>query len=442
MKELKVKSKNELDMDIDHSNMKIKIENNNNINEISSNNLTKKEKIKITISIIYYILVIGIEFSYRDKLFEKSLKIEENIQENYDKNSLFVKFWKLISEFGTAKITMFTWFIIFITYPINYSFQYLQSIIYTNYITNLFKMFYRNHRPYWHSDKIIFSCNSGYGNPSGHSMTSTCVYLSLSHILTDFNVFKKKYFFLKIIIFSLFSILIIMIISSRIILGAHSLNQVIYGFLLGFGNYFVIFFLLKFHKYSPLEFLNFFLSKSNNILLFAFHFILLIICIITYFSIKDNNVGEINEKIFNGIRCKIKKEYSKYKNDGLYQSLSITSLLGAHLGILILIFLTKKKYINVNENLIKWNKVAFKHWLFRLPILLISGIGIILYFIISGKANLVIIFIFKSAIPFFLSPLGLYSLGIYYSMYLNLSYPLNGITENNINNDSSIKNPV
>ena len=81
-------------------------------------------------------------------------------------------------------------------------------------------------------------------------------------------------------------------------------------------------------------------------------------CIITYFSIKDNNVGEINEKIFNGIRCKIKKEYSKYKNDGLYQSLSITSLLGAHLGILILIFLTKKKYINVNENLIKWNKTS------------------------------------------------------------------------------------
>ena len=421
------------------SNMKINIEMHSNSIEILNKEKKEKKilKIKIIIAIIYYILIISSEFSYRKKLFSKSIELEEKIQENYEKDCSFEKFWKLISHFGTAKITMFTWIIIFSTFPINYSFQYLQSIIYTSYLTNLFKMFYRNNRPYWESEKIIFACNSGYGNPSGHSMTSSCVYLSLATILTDFKIFQKnkKGIIFKVIIYFLFIILMFMIMSSRIILGAHSLNQVIYGFLLGLGNYFVIFYILSFHKYNNFDFLNFFQKKFNNLIFMIFHLVLVIITIITYFSVKESNIDEITKKIFNGVRCKIKKDYLMFKNDGLYQSLSISAVIGAHLGILILIMLIEKKFGHVSEKLIIWNRVIFKYWLFRLPILIVSGIGIILYFLIPGKWNLALVFIFKSIIPFFLATFGLYSFGIYYSIYYGFSYYQ--VDYNNINKNKN-----
>ena len=431
------------------SNMKINIEVNPSNFEIlnKEEKIKKKFKIKIIIAVLYYILIISTELLYRKKLFSKSIDLEEKIQENYEKDCSFEKFWKLISHIGTAKITMFTWVIIFSTFPINYSFQYLQSIIYTSYLTNLFKMIYRNNRPYWESEKIIFSCNSGYGNPSGHSMTSVCVYLSLATILTDFKIFQKnkKGIIYKVIIYFLFVIVIIMVMISRIILGAHSINQVIYGCLLGLGNYFVIFYILSFHKYNNLDFLNFFKKKVNNLILMIFHLVLIIITIIIYFSVKESNIDEITKKIFNGERCKIKKDYLMYKNDGFYQSLSITAVIGSHLGILILMILIEKKFGVVNENLIIWNRVIFKYWLFRLPILIISGIGIILYLIIPGKWNLALVFIFKSVTPFFLATLGLFSLGIYYSIYCGFSYYLidknnNNKSENEYHNGKEISN--
>ena len=429
------------------SNMKINIEiNPNNIAILNEEeNKKKKFKIKIIIAIIYYIIIISTEFLYRKKLFSKSIELEEKIQENYEKGCSFEKFWKLISHIGTAKITMFTWVIIFSTFPINYSFQYLQSIIYTSYLTNLFKMFYRNNRPYWESEKIIFACNSGYGNPSGHSMTSTCVYLSLATILTDFEIFEKnkKGIIYKIIIYFLFVIIIFMVMISRIILGAHSLNQVIYGCLLGLGNFFVIFYILSFHKYNYIDFLNFFRKKFNNIILMIFHLILVIITVITYFSVKESNVDEITKKIFNGVRCKIKNDYSMFKNDGFYQSLSISAVIGSHLGILVLMILIEKKFGIVSENLIIWNRVIFKYWLFRLPILIISGIGIILYLIIPGKWSLALVFIFKSITPFFLATFGMFSFGIYYSIYCGFSFyqiDNNNKSENEYKNGKEICN--
>jgi hypothetical protein len=176
-----------------------------------------------------------------------------------------------------------------------------------------------------------------------------------------------------------------------------------------------------------------------------FHLVLVIITIITYFSVKESNIDEITKKIFNGVRCKIKKDYLMFKNDGLYQSLSISAVIGAHLGILILIMLIEKKFGHVSEKLIIWNRVIFKYWLFRLPILIISGIGIILYLIIPGKWNLALVFIFKSVTPFFLATLGLFSLGIYYSIYFGFSFYLidknnNNKSENEYHNGKEISN--
>ena len=133
---------------------------------------------KNIVAIIYFSLIICIEQVYRNDLFDKSIDVQEDIREDHNKNSAFYNFWKFISYFGEAKGTFPIFGIIFVFFPLSSSFLTLQALIYSIYITNLFKMIYRNGRPYWESEILDVVCNSGYGNPSGHSVTSTAYYLT------------------------------------------------------------------------------------------------------------------------------------------------------------------------------------------------------------------------------------------------------------------------
>ena len=387
--------------------------------------LKKVFYIKIIISAIYFILIICIENLYRENLYRKSIEVQENIRNDHEKESAFYNFWKFMSIFGEAKATFPIFGLIFLFFPLSSSFLTLQTLIYSIYITNLFKIIYRNSRPYWESDILDVVCNSGYGNPSGHSVTSTAYYLTLPHIITNFQFFKsgKMNMLLRITIFCLFIIFGSLIMISRVMLAAHAINQVIYGFSLGFGVYLVNIYLLSYHTYSSDEFLEHIINKCVSIFYILFHIILLIILIVVYIVIEDDKYIEYNsyKNIFNGIRCKIKNKYLMLKHDGFFQALSLTSLLGAHLGIIVLIFLLKKLNYNINGFIIEFNKSSIKNWFIRLPILLLSGIFIILYFCIPGDISLTLIFIFKSALPFFLTTFGIYFLGMFICIHFKLS---------------------
>ena len=387
--------------------------------------LKKVFYIKIIISAIYFILIICIENLYRENLYRKSIEVQENIRNDHEKESAFYNFWKFMSIFGEAKATFPIFGLIFLFFPLSSSFLTLQTLIYSIYITNLFKIIYRNSRPYWESDILDVVCNSGYGNPSGHSVTSTAYYLTLPHIVTNFQFFKsgKMNMLLRITIFCLFIIFGSLIMISRVMLAAHAINQVIYGFSLGFGVYLVNIYLLSYHTYSSDEFLEHIINKCVSIFYILFHIILLIILIVVYIVIEDDKYIEYNsyKNIFNGIRCKIKNQYLMLKHDGFFQALSLTSLLGAHLGIIVLIFLLKKLNYNINGFIIEFNKSSIKNWFIRLPILLLSGIFIILYFCIPGDISLTLIFIFKSALSFFLTTFGIYFLGMFICIHFKLS---------------------
>jgi len=287
-----------------------------------------------------------------------------------------------MSLFGLAKITFPIFGIIFVFFPINTSFLTLQVLIYSIYITNLFKIIYRNARPSWQSDILDIECNSGYGNPSGHSVTSTAYYLTLPHIVTNFDFFKsgKKGIILRIIIFCLFYILGILVMTSRIILAAHSINQVIYGFTLGLGIYFIMIHILSYHTCPPNDFMKHITSTLVIIIYMSFHITLLVLLIIIYFTLDDNQIikNYAMENAFNGVKCKIKGDYLMFKNDGFFQALSLTSIIGAHLGIILLISLLKKLNYVIYEYIAEFNKSSVKRWIIRLPILLISGIFIII----------------------------------------------------------------
>jgi membrane-associated phospholipid phosphatase len=108
-------------------------------------------------------------------------------------------------------------------------------------LISLFKLIYHDPRPYMASSDIqAYSCSKEFGNPSGHSFSSS---LTFSMLFLDIfygeNVFKNNLVlnqdnkFLKAIFFVLGLSWAASIPFSRYLLGVHSLDQVIYGSSLG-----------------------------------------------------------------------------------------------------------------------------------------------------------------------------------------------------------------
>ena len=390
----------------------------NNLNKFNKDKVIISKKIRAIIIIIYFAIIIWAETFYREYLFKKSISIQEYLHKN-ENNMIILKICEIISIIGGELTTLFIFGIIFLLMPLNYSFLILQSIIYSSYLTNTLKMIYQSDRPNWHSEYLTFSCNYGYGNPSGHSLTSIALYLSLSHILITFFKFKLIY---KGIIFIFFIILALLIIISRVILAAHSINQVIYGFTLGIGLYYILIHAIGYHKYSSIQFLQHIRNKKVNYIYYFLHVILFIFTILVYIFTNSKDTSIFEENIFNGIRCKITNSYRKYKNDGLFQSLSITSLIGAQLGVNILFKILKKQNYIISVSIIEWNKTkSIKKFFLRFFIIIFSSIGILLYYVIPKDLPLLFIFIFKSGTAFFLGMLGIHLIGIYLCIYLKIA---------------------
>ncbi len=200
--------------------IKIKIESNKDIvineNNLKDNYFLKKSKnnfmflfnIKIVLVLFYFLLIIWSETLYSNYLFKISIPFQEKIQKE-EKYKILLKICKILSIFGKDKFYLFLFGIVFLLMPLNYSFLVLQSIVYSNYCTNTLKMIYQSDRPNWRSEYLTFSCNYGYGNPSGHSFASICLYLSLAHIFVTYYKIKgklKNVIFILLILFSFFII--------------------------------------------------------------------------------------------------------------------------------------------------------------------------------------------------------------------------------------------
>jgi len=106
------------------------------------------------------------------------------------------------------------------------------------------KLYHASPRPSWESSEVsTYKCYSEFGSPSGHTMmcTNFCIYIYFIYVVNaseNNRLYKRLKTILpdKAIKFSAFMILAISTYYmgySRILLGAHSINQVLYGFFLG-----------------------------------------------------------------------------------------------------------------------------------------------------------------------------------------------------------------
>ena len=102
---------------------------------------------------------------------------------------------------------------------------------------NVTKLYYHQARPFWASSDVkAFGCSTQYGNPSGHSLTSmgAALFLWLDYNQNAqnkegqfYNMYTRVFLFIVAITFGL------SIGYSRLFLGVHSLNQLLFGWLLG-----------------------------------------------------------------------------------------------------------------------------------------------------------------------------------------------------------------
>ena len=396
--------------------MNININSNTNSNSIfilcNSKHLSKSTTLlKLIFITIYFILIIAIEPFYRDYLFQLSIPFEEHIQSTYSPST--ITFYNIYTNIGSSKFMLPIIFIIFISFPLTTSFSLISTMIYASYTTNTMKIIYHNPRPIWHSLNIKHACNNGFGNPSGHSCTSAAFYLSIAYIISNSAFIKKQKnkTTITLFIYIACSLITLLIMYSRLVLGAHSINQVVYGCSLGCGIYYLIFHVIGYVNATSNVFYKWFNNVRFVIAFVTVHVGLLLLALLRYITFPEIDVKQYEEYLQQH-GCKGKAEVNKYQHDGFNQCISIVVIIAAVIGMKIVFGFVESKYTNKGEHIVEWNyhsKNIFK----RICIIALSSAMFILNVIIPSNLNVIVVLIFKTGFAFFFGVLGMFGLGIY-----------------------------
>jgi membrane-associated phospholipid phosphatase len=358
-------------------------------------------KTKIIGVCVYFLLVFVTERFYKEALFNYSLNKIPEFQQTY---SFTIKFFDIFTNLGKFEGIFPLIILLFNFIPISVSYFLLIFYSISFYLDSILKYLYQDPRPYFVNTNIIpFKGDSDYGNPSGHSLASTVFYIGLLNFCKNTTIFKnnKNLFYL----FSIFvSFTLILIIFSRFILGVHAINQLLLGFLIGLGLYFIFFHIIDIHSYSNgTRFFLLNMSESYNILSFSVYFGLVILSIICYsFLDFDHTYLPYVENTFGS-----DVPFELFENYEFTMSLLIFTVIGSHSGILYLLYFIKKYYkvdkINYdNLNNFESSISEINKFLRCCLIFLMIFISTLPYFLVNDTNTLPVIFLLKFTFPSFL----------------------------------------
>lgn len=181
----------------------------------------KKLNLVIGLSIIFVILMISVIFGWTEGF--DTFVYELVISTRCD---FLDKFFKFITDLGDKLFIV--GLVVGVVLVLRNSVGYLYATLAVDtVITNfIFKQLIRRDRP----DVLKLIKQGGFSFPSGHSMISMSMYGMLIYLC--YKKIKNKY--IKWIICSLLSILILSIGLSRVYLGVHYISDVLGGFILSF----------------------------------------------------------------------------------------------------------------------------------------------------------------------------------------------------------------
>jgi len=295
--------------------------------------------------------------------------------------------------------------------------------------TGLFKLIYKNPRPYFHENWVkVYDCETGFGNPSGHSIVAVSFYLTIAKIIQKKIYFPKKakfYFNLATVLF------ILSITLSRLALGAHSLNQILFGSFIGAMIYALFFDVFKIDLNLADEIYVIMKPKIFNIFASVILIILLIgIIIFNFVPILNDLDSEswgrrITENCPNTPYSKI-FDYEAY-----FMLAGSSSLIGGYLGIYVDIKYNMQgdveKWILQNLGDTKWNETSLIESFKRIiSIIFLNLPAFSLNFIVGSDNTINAIFFFKNLIPYFAVNFTLYGFTrrmlFYFDIGINRKY--------------------
>ena len=315
--------------------------------------------------LIYLVIAFVTEYFYRDKLYEKSLDYEEDIKQHGFFHDFYF-FWAIIFLIAMLSLGLL---ITLLCYPINTFFSYFSIPMVLVLIMSILKSIYSNPRPFWdiylemmdEKENINSTekyrdpteCDGGFGNPSGHALLSTYL-LCLRNLFINSKYFEKLEGAKKIII-RYFSLILsisfmIFIIYSRINRQIHSINQVLFGGILGLAVFFTFCHILEVNKIPS----NVFMDSLHKAKYIIIPISLIFFALSVFIGLKRHNGKE--DEYFT-----ILEEYCGYERNELFgkntafASTIIFILIGGYLGLLFLRYKIIKYHPNNEDHFYNWN---------------------------------------------------------------------------------------
>lgn len=408
--------------------------------------MNKKQKFCLFLSIFFIVIIIS-EIFYRRPLYDLSVKYISQIkQEGFFHN--FYIFW---SNYYLTIINISGILITNLFFPLHVFYSHISAQAISGSFNGLLKSIYSNERPYWdiyiqNDSKNIqlpkpTECTLGFGNPSGHSMSSTYIlYLWNLFICSNFfNKMKgKKKIIIKYATLILSIISIILVTYSRINRQVHSFNQIIYGTLLGTAIFLFFCYTIKINTINSEEFIK--ILNKYKFFAIPLFFVLYITSLII--GLTRHNDNEEQYQYILSKYCNASDNL--FKNKRPYTSSRIFQVIGGYIGLLLLNNKINKYYKNLENRFFNWNKggklKTFKIFIFCFGL---SSIHLLVPNFISISSYFYVYFVLSIIVNFFV---GLFSMDIYFyyacelflvdkHVDISTDNPLIGSEENKKNNN-------
>lgn len=337
------------------------------------------------------------ESLYREPLFEWSLSIQESIHHA----PTTAKLVNLYSYLGTIRTYIPIYIALFLTLDLPRSGAFLTLLGFGTWLTNFLKGIYANPRPVWIDPKLeVLHCDGGFGNPSGHAISSVSILLSLWHLLCSTQAVRTRGWLRWSLLLG-FLCVMASLLWSRIYLNVHSFNQVLFGGLLGFLVFWTVHMVLQLDKLSVRDFTMIFFDRVKTTVALVIMAACFLMSVLSFIANENDKALEQDIRAL----CVNIKDYRIMQNDSFYQSMAIFSVVGGFLGLkLALNFLpegdkTSEEELRSLSNPRTWRDALYVA-LALLATGLVAGIPAVA---VSPDSSLLVLFLFRSAFPYFSS---------------------------------------
>ena len=196
-----------------------------------------KRRDKITFFFVFVFLLFIIEIILRNPLYDLSLLIMHHI----DGHS-YCDYMNYLAFFEEYRGKIFLMLIIINFKNIYAGLVFISITEFSTFLNGILKLFYLQPRPFWIDSGLVpCSCFVNYGNPSTTAINSIIVFIVFYRFFRKNPKTEQNSKVWNIILGSVCTFLALLTCATRFAQYAHSLNQIFFGFGIGYSLFYLVF---------------------------------------------------------------------------------------------------------------------------------------------------------------------------------------------------------